>query len=378
MKTTIAIHENEQWNYYPVNSKIEHISRTTAGECFFFDPVKSSVTSVIPQRATAEDPRAGHLMISIKLDARELDWFLDRPSRIKGLKEWFKNVSKADAKRYALELSVLPVKEIEEKAIEFDAKSAPLTLSEKNIALQFITSIIAMHTINPEIFVIARNQKDDLIINVLKHLPKAFRKVEISMPWSSGLDLGRISITDEDELPAISRPMYAVSELSQKLISNFPEQFAVAKMFFDDSRWAVENLEPSDISNKSEKFKKIYERLRPHRPAQVKSNNNNNNKMAATQNKPCVSVPDHSVRDEKHLIDTIKKSAGKNVKSHAKDMKLRDIMMLVVDEILLAAAYIYYLKYIADSNRLYTVGFLSVMAGILFSSLIFYFTDKNN
>ena len=99
MKTTIAIHENEQWNYYPVNSKIEHISRTTAGECFFFDPFKSSVTSVIPQRATAEDPRAGHLMISIKLDARELDWFLDRPSRIKGLKEWFKNVSKADAKR---------------------------------------------------------------------------------------------------------------------------------------------------------------------------------------------------------------------------------------------------------------------------------------
>ena len=257
MKTTIHIHENEEWVYYPANSnKIEHVNRTTAGECFFFDTVELSASSVIPQPATPEDPRAGQLSICLKFDADEFDWFWDKPSRIKGLKEWLKKISKADAKRYALEISELPRKEIEEKTIEFDAKEESLNQAEKEVVLQFMAAIITIQTVNPKIFVIGKNQKDDLIINVLKFLPKEYRKVKIAMPWSSGLDLGKISITDEDKLPVISNPMYVITETSDTVKSKFPDQFDVAKMFYDNPGLA-KDLAVSDIPEAYSFYKEV-------------------------------------------------------------------------------------------------------------------------
>lgn len=367
MKTKILIHENEHWVYYPSSAdKIEHVTSATIGECFFFDPILSCASSVIPQRATVEDPRAGHLIISLKFDDSELDWFLDKPSRIKGLKEWLKNISKADAKRYALEISELPAKEIETKAEEFDAKAVPLNQTEKEIVLQFITSIVVVHSVNPESFAIARKQRDDLIIEVLKSLPKAFRKVEISMPWSSGLDLGRISTTDEDELPMISRPMFLVPDAAEKLTSRFQKQFDVAKMFFSDNRWAAENIEPSDVLNKSEKFKNIWRKLHPEKV------------QTAPQNNSRISVPQRSAKDVKNTTGAIpKKNSEKNEKSQSANLKYADIILLIVDEILLVGNYVCYLKYIADSDFIYSVGFLGLMVGILFCSLIFYLADKN-
>jgi len=364
MKTTILIHENDEWSYFPKgSSKIDHISGTTKGECLFFDPVRSSASSVIPQKATVDDPRAGDLIISLKFDANELNWFLDRPSRIKGLKEWLRNISRAEAKQYALEQSALPTKEIEEKALEFDAKAAQLNQAEKEIVLQFIASITVMHSTDPEIFVIARNQRDDLVIHALKSIPKTFRRVEISMPWAPGSDLGRISITDEDELPMLSRPMFLVPEAKEKLVSRFPEQFAVAKMFFEDERWAAENLEPSDVLNKSEKFKNIWRKFHPEKVP------------AAPQNRSQVSVQPRSAKDVKKSTGTIPpKSAVQNATKN----KTVNTILVIVDEILLVGGYIYYLMDFADPDRLYTVGFLSVMVGILFSSLIFYLTSKNN
>jgi len=346
MKTTILIHENENWTYYPDSSnKIEHVSRITAGECFFFDPVNKSATSVVPQPATEEDPRAGHLNFSIKFDEDEVDWFLNRPSRIKGLKELLKSISKEDAKRYALEISALPKKEIEERAIEFDAKADSLNQAETVIALQMMTSII--QTVNPEIYVIARNKNDNLIISVLKFLPKALRKVEISMPWSSGLDLGRISITGEDELPVISRPMYVVTESSQKLISNFPEQFAAAK------RLVFGNIKPD----------------------------NGGRKPSAPQNKTAVPTPPPVKQKNNDTIIPLKKNGGnkneKVVETQNKNIKIADIILFSICEILLVAGYICYLKYFADPNHIYIIGFCSVMVGILFTSLIFNLTDKN-
>jgi len=399
MKTTVALHENEQWVYYPGNSsKIEHVSRITAGECFFFDPAGCSATSVVPQQATADDPRAGHLMLSFKFDEQERDWFLERPARIKGLKEFLKNMSKEDAKRYALEISALPKKEIEEKAIEFDAKSSEPDQVETKIVLQIMTSII--QSVNPEIFVIARNQRDDLIINVLKYLPKAFRKVGISMPWSSGLDLGRISITDEEELPMISRPMYVVTESSQKLISSFPEQFAVAKMLFEDNRLADENIEQSEILIfyrsytravqleskgfwneasdvfKSEKFRNIWKKLHPYKPPQVKPGNSGT-KPPAPQNPAAVSTVSRKVAEDKNITDA-GPEREKNLISRFKNMQLADVLLLAACEILLLADYFYYLEHIAGPDNLISAGFLGVMTGILSCSLIFCLIDKNS
>ena len=373
MKTTILIHENEEWVYFPSSSsKIDHISGTTKGECFFFDPIKSSASAVIPQKATAEDPRAGDLIISLKFDARELDWFIDRPSRIKGLKEWLKKISKADAKLYATEKSALPAKEIEEKALEFDAKAMQLNQTEKEIVLQFMTSIIAIHSTDPEIFAIARNQRDDLIIDLLKSLPKAFRKIEISMPWSPGSDLGRISTTYAAELPMLSRPMFLVPDAAEKLISKFPEQFAAAKVLFGDNRWAAENIEPSDVLNKSEKFKNIWSKLHPEKMT------------AGAQNKPRISP--QSAKDVKSTTGTTsatpKKSASKNTTPQAKNTKIVNSILVIINEILLVTGFIYYLRYylkdFADPDQLYTIAFVSVMVGILFSSLIFYLRDKNS
>ncbi|MBO4698107.1 hypothetical protein J5690_00665 [bacterium] len=54
----------------------------------------------------------------------------------------------------------------------------------------------------------------------------------------------------------------------------------------------------------------------------------------------------------------------------------RQNILFLVDEILLAAAYFCYLTFFADPNHLYCVGFLSVMVGILFCSLIFYAIDS--
>jgi|GEM_PF-4007033 len=385
MKTTILIHENEHWVYYPGNAgKIEHIARSSAGECFFFDPVRSSATSVVPQKATTDDPRAGHLVISIEFDARELDWFLDRPSRIEGLKEWLKNLSKADAKRYALEeLSKFPAKEIEANAVGFEAKAALLNAGEKEIVLHFMTAVIAMNTVNPEIFVIAKKQRDDLIIEVLKLLPKAFRKVEISMPWSSGLDLGRISITDENELPMISRPMFLVPGAGETLVSKFSEQSAVAKMFLNNKSLAAEDLAPSDILNKSEKFRNIWRKLHPEKnilkkpvaPVQVKQNTAAA-KPAVSQNKSTVSTQQHSGKEVRGGTDPVQKKRSTEKKIGNK--KLVDFIALFVDELLIVVDYVYYLKYIADPSRIYTVALMSMMTGILFCSLMFYVTDKNN
>lgn len=235
MKTTIAVHENNQWAYYPTNvNRIDRISIKTSGECFFFDPINDSVTAVIPQRATEDDPRAGHLYISLKFDVGELQCFLDDPLKIKGLKEWLKNISREQAKNYALAPSPeLPIDKIEEKTKEIETD---ITSLNDKIALQIMTAIIQNE--NPNILVMAKNQKDDLIIGVLKHLPKALRKITVSMPWSSGLDLAKVGITVENKFPTILSPIYVVSESSVDLEKRFPDQFAVAKMFFEDVRWA--------------------------------------------------------------------------------------------------------------------------------------------
>lgn len=253
MKIAILIHENDQWVSYPHdNSKIDHVSTTTSGECFFFDPVERSATSAMPQQATKDDPRAGNLYISFKFDENELNWFLNDLSCIKGFKEWMKNITKAKAKEYALEpLSKLPEAEIKGKAKEFDENSAPLNDAEKKIALQMMTAVIQtiIQNENPKIFVGAKGQRDDLVIAVLKSLPKALRKVTVSMPWSAGMDLARITITDEDKLPNISSPRYVVSESSDALMTQYPNRFAVAEMFFEDNCWAEDkSFEQEDVS----------------------------------------------------------------------------------------------------------------------------------
>ncbi len=351
MKTTILIHENEHWIYYPDTSdKIDHVSDTIADGCFFFDPVKcSSVTSVIPQPPTEEDPRAGHLMINLHLDADELDWFLDRPGRIKGLKEWLGNISKAEAKRYALDMPALPKKEIETKSIEFDAKTASLSPAEEAIVLQIMTAVIQSD--NPDIFIIARHQRDDLIISVLKSLPKAFRKVEISMPWSSGMDAGRISITDEDKLPMLSKPMFVVTESSQKLASKFPEQFAIAEAFLSDTSLSYEKIEVSDIAKaihleskglyedaanvfKSEKFKGVWQKLHPHKVPQIKTGNAGNKPQSAQQKH----YP--AVKQARGAASAVQ--SENSVKKQAAGARFTDIILFAVETALLVIEFIYY------------------------------------
>ena len=254
MKTIIYIHENEHWIYYPNNGKIDHVNTGGVTKvCFFFDPINGTVTSVIPQVWTKEDPRAGNLYISLKFDERDLNWFLENPDRIKGLKEWLNNITKAKAKEYALDpSSELPKTEIKEKATEFDNNNQ-LDEAEKKIALQMMTAIIQtiinIKKDNSPIFVVAKKQRDDLIIDVLNHLPKALRKVTVSMPWSAGMDLARITITDEDNLPNISSPRYVVSDATDALKTQYPTQFAVAKMFFEDERWTEDkSFEQEDVS----------------------------------------------------------------------------------------------------------------------------------
>ena len=262
MKTSIRIHENEQWVEYSKNShKIEHVNVTTKGECFFFDPVSKSATAVIPQPPTPEDPRAGHLMVCLKFDEDEFDWFWDKLSRIKGLRDWLKNISRVKAKQYALESMPFPKTEIEERANAFDEKADSLSQTEKEIALQFMAAIITMQTVKPDIFAAAKKQRDDLIIQVLKSLPKEYRKVKIAMPWSSGLDLGKISITDEDKLPDISNPLYVINETSTKIKEKFPDQFDVAKMFYNNPGLA-DKLELSDVINLAKFYKKVPENVK--------------------------------------------------------------------------------------------------------------------
>lgn len=276
MKTTILVRENRQWSFYPNNpNQIENVrhswlDRITAdnavkkniSESFFFDPIGKSATAVIPQPATPEELR----VISLKFDENELDWFLDKPYRIKGLKEWLKNISNADAKRYALESLPMPKAEIEERAKEFDTKKE--TLNQKEVALRFMTSILQKD--NPEISVIAKNQKDDLIINVLKLLPKAFRKVEISMPWSSSLELGRINVDNETNgdtafgYPIFSlerrykeRKIYVLPESAGKLSAQYLNQFTVANMFYDIPGLAEDLVKESDIVKASNFYKEV-------------------------------------------------------------------------------------------------------------------------
>ena len=238
-ETAILINENARWIYYPINSgKIDHVNRTPEGECFFFDPMIRSATAVIPQPVTPEDSRSGHLMVCFKFDEDELDWFLDKPSRIKGLKDWLKNISKAEAELYALASLPMPKEEIERKADEFDAKEETLSQAEKEVVWQFMAAIITIQTVKPEIFVAGKKQRDGLIIKVLESLPMEFRKVKIAMPWSSGLDFGKISITDEDKLPDISAPLYVITETSTMIKEKFPEQFGVAAVFYFNLRAA--------------------------------------------------------------------------------------------------------------------------------------------
>ena len=232
MKISICVFENGQRVYYPDNCDYQasRLFLLIDDSEFMFDLVRGEAIS------SRYCPDHSLLCCLIKFDEEELNWFLDNPSRIKGLWEWLENMSKEEAKECASEpSSELPKAEIEEKAKEFDEKvnGNPLNDAEKKIALQMMTAVIK----DAEIFSKVEKQKVDLTISVvLKSLPKALRKVSL---FEAG---GYFFLTGG------MAAKYEITETSDELEKQYPAQFAVAKMFLEDKRWAeCDSFDPEDV-----------------------------------------------------------------------------------------------------------------------------------
>ena len=186
------------------------------------------------------------LSCHLEFDEKELNWFLDNPSRIKGLKDWLENISKEKAKRYALEpSSELPRAEIEEKTREVEKNAAPLNDAEKKIALQMMTTAVIKKDGCEykesngcrETNYYHDGKFDSIISVVLKSLPKALRKVNF---YCSSFNSIRFGVEWGSK--------YKISETSDELEKQYPVQFAVAKMFLEDKRWAeCDSFEPEDV-----------------------------------------------------------------------------------------------------------------------------------
>ena len=77
------------------------------------------------------------------------------------------------------------------------------------------------------------------------------------MPWSSGLDVAMISITDEYELPIISGSLYCVNESSEALKNQYQKEFSVAEMFYNNHGLANDLVDESGVLVASKFYQEV-------------------------------------------------------------------------------------------------------------------------
>lgn len=284
MKISIFVNENDQWvRYKDTNLTFRNVFVTVTSEVFVFDLIRGKAASIeaikehnyekhkhmhfdllkrgktgyflaslMHSSAAMENNFLDNVLcrclIHVSFDTNELDVFLNNPFKIEETEEWLRNIFEREVKkhtwlknteseieRYALE----SFDKIKETIVEIDE----IEDEDRDDALQMMTSIINanIQRISPPIF------RDDLIIKVLNFLPKTLRKVTFSRLNSLELML-ETAITDEDKNFEISNSKYFVTKASDELEKQYPTQFAVAKMFFEDKRWAeCDSFEPEDL-----------------------------------------------------------------------------------------------------------------------------------